>query len=214
MATPEDRLQKKREKVTKEKARVSSTSILIVLILGAMIGGGVFLSQSDGGEASQVKRPKSVERIAVTDRVDYTQKRVDMKTVDYKVIGDSVTFSLEDIKEHKLIRFEYKSPKLNVKQRNFAGKQELPVMALIDPKGKLMVGVSYCEPCRSTSFHTEKDLSLTCNICNTKWDIETLVAWSGACMPFPPDEIKVRVEDGKVWIPKKVLEDWEPREEA
>src|SRR3990170_2733400 len=218
MATTEteaaNRLQEKKDKVMQKKARLSSTSVLIILIIGTMVIGGFFLARSGVKAEQQVKPPKQVPRIAVSDPVDYSKSRVDMKRVKHWIEGDKVVFSLADVKKNKLIRFEFRSPKINVKQRNFAGKPVLPVMAMIVPSGKLMVGVSYCEPCRSTTFHTEPDMSLTCNICGTKWDVETLIAWSGACMPYPPDEIKVEVKEGKVYIPKGYLEAWQPRKEV
>ncbi len=205
--------QEKRDKVTRKSAKVSSTTVLIGILLVGMIGGGVALT-IDRSPGSEIKLPKQVERVKVTGPVDYTEARVDMKKVDYETDGKWITLDLDDVIKNKLVTFNYKSPKINVETRNFAGKPELPMLAMVDPKGKLMVGVSYCEPCRSITFHTEKDMSLTCNICGTKWDIETLVAWSGACMPFPPDEVKVKVEDDKVFIPRDYLEKWEPRKET
>ncbi|MDP1809565.1 MAG: Fe-S-containing protein [Actinomycetota bacterium] len=216
MATTEtniERLQEKKDKFMQKKAKLSSTSLLIILLIGTMVVGGFFLSRSGSSDTRQVKPPKQVPRIAVSDPVDYTQARVDMKRISYKTEGDSVVLSLADIKKNKFVRFEFHSLKINVRQRNFAGKPVLPVLALIVPSGKLMVGVSYCEPCRSTTFHTESDGSLTCNICGTKWDLESLLAWSGACMPFPPDEIKVAVKGNKVLIPKGYLESWKPRKQ-
>jgi len=216
MATTEsgvNRLQEKKDKVMQKKAKLSSTSILILLIIGAMAAVGIFIWRSGDPDTKQVKPPKQVPRVAVSGPVDYTEARVDMKRVDYKTAGDNVILSLADIEKNKFVRFDFHSKKLSVRQRNFAGKPVLPVMALIVPSGKLMVGVSYCEPCRSTTFHTERDISLTCNVCGTKWDLESLLAWSGACMPFPPDEVKVAVKDGKVLIPKGYLESWQPRKE-
>lgn len=213
MATETNRLQEKKDIVMQKKARLSSTSLLIILLLGTMIVGGFFVTRGGVDKDKKIDPPKQVPRLKASGPVDYSEKRVDMKKVDYKIEGDKVAISLDQIKKHRLVRFEFRSSRLNVKQRNFAGKPVLPVMALIVPSGNLMVGVSYCEPCRSTTFHTEPDMSLTCNICGTKWDVETLIAWSGACMPFPPDEIKVEINDGKVMIPRNVLEAWEPRKE-
>lgn len=215
MATSEkeaERLQEKKDKVMRNKTRLSSTSILIILMVGAMAIGG-FLIWRGGSDEQQIKPPKQVRRLTVSSPIDYGKKRVDMKSVAYKIAGDKVVISLSEVKKNRLVRFEFRSPKINVRQRNFAGKPVLPVMALIVPSGKLMVGVSYCEPCRSTTFHTEEDMSLTCNVCGTKWDAESLIAWSGACMPFPPDEVKVDVKGDKILIPKAYLESWQPRKE-
>ncbi len=208
-----DTLKEKKAKVMEKKAKVSMTSVMIIGIIAVMAGAGLWISRSSGSETRQVKPPKQVRRLAVSDPVDYTQKRVDMKKISYKTEGGSVVISLKEVIKNKFVRFAFRSPKINVKQRNFAGKPVLPVLAIIMPSGKLMVGVSYCEPCRSTTFHTEEDSSLTCNICGTKWDLESLIAWSGACMPYPPDEVKVAVKGDKILIPRDYLEAWEPRAE-
>ena len=208
-----DTLKEKKDKVMQKKAKLSMTSVLIIAIIAIMAAVGFWISRGGTSDTAQVKSPKQVERISVSGPVDYTQARVDMKNIDYKTKGDNVVISLDEVKKNKFVRFEFRSPKINVKQRNFAGEPLLPVMAMIAPSGKLLVAVSYCEPCRATTFHTESDLSLTCNKCGTKWDLESLIGWSGACTAFPPDELKVAVEDGKVLIPKGYLESWEPREE-
>lgn len=208
-----DTLEEKKAKVMQKRAKVSMTSVLIIAVVVIMAAGGFWLSRSGTPETEQVKSPKQIDRVTVSGPVDYTQGRVDMTNIDYTTKGDNVVISLDEVKKNKFVRFEFRSPKINVKQRNFAGEPLLPVMAMVAPSGKLLVAVSYCEPCRATTFHTEKDSSLTCNICGTKWDLETLIAWSGACQAFPPDEVKVAVKDGKVLIPKGYLESWEPREE-
>jgi len=213
MDIEDQQLQEKRDRVTKKSAKISSTTVLIGILLVVMVGGGVALTVG-GSTGSEIKPPKQIDRVEVTGPVDYTQARVDMKKIDYEADEKWVTINLDDVIKNKLVTFNFKSPKINVETRNFAGKPELPILAMVDPKGKLMVGVSYCEPCRSITFHTEKDMSLTCNICGTKWDVETLIAWSGACMPFPPDEVKVKVKGDKVLIPRDYLEKWEPRKET
>lgn len=208
-----DTLKEKKAKVMQKKAKVSMTSVLIIAVIAIMAAGGFWISRSGTSETRQVKPPKQVRRAKVSGPVDFTQGRVDMQNIDYKTEGKNVVISLNEVKKKKFVRFEFRSPKINVKQRNFAGEPLLPMMAMVAPSGKLLVAVSYCEPCRATTFHTEKDSSLTCNICGTKWDLESLIAWSGACMPYPPDEVQVAVTGGKVLIPKAYLESWEPREE-
>lgn len=208
----EDRLLEKKEKVLKKQKKLSSTSLLIIFIISTMVIGGIILNQTGSSQEKQIKPPKQVPRVKVSEPVDYSQARVDMKKVtNVTKEGRFLTLPVATVVKNKLVRFVFRSPKINVKQRNFAGKPELPLIAMIVPSGKLMVGISYCEPCRSTTFHTEQDLSLTCNICGTKWDAETFIAWSGACMPYPPDEVKVTVKNQKIYIPVDYLEKWKPR---
>lgn len=232
MGTGKQSLKEKKNKVTKKKAGLSATTTIIGLALIAMIGGGAYmltrgqtnqptsLLDSAGGAAQSgapagAVQPKVVDRVSVSDPVDYTAAgRVDMTNVEYTVEGDKVVLPLEEVKKNKIVKFTYKSDAITLETRNLAGKPELPVMAMISPSGKLMAGVAYCEPCRSTSFHSEGDNTLTCNLCGTKWDLETMAPRSGACSAFPPDELKAEVQDGKVFISKTDLESWKPRKET
>lgn len=207
-AEAEARLQEKKDKVMSKQPKVSSTSVLIIAIVLIMIGGGVFLSL---GQATDRPRPrKKITRTVVSQPLQiYTQRRVDMTKIKLTDEGDYLTVPLEPVRKYRMVRFEYN--KVSVRQRNFAGRSALPLIAYVLPSGQLFVGVSYCEPCRSTTFHTETDFTLTCNICNTKWNLETLTALSGACMPYPPDELKAQVREGKIWIEKTAVSSWQPR---
>ena len=209
------KLQEKKDKVMLSKAKLSLTTVAIVLMVVAMAVGGFWLYHSGTSETRQAGLPKRVGQTSVSGPVDYTAARVDMTNIEYKTVGNNVVISLSEIKKNKIARFEFHSPKINDRQKNFAGEPLLPVLALVRPSGKLMVGVSYCEPCRSTTFHTESDLTLTCNKCGTKWDLESLTPQSGSpdCQRFPPDEIKVTVKGDKVIMAKEYLESWEPREQ-
>ncbi len=207
----------KKAKAVQGQAKISSATILIGALLLIMIGGGVAITLSgNSGSGEQVAKAApavTTNRASISDPVDFSQGRVDMSPIEYTVEGDSVKVSVAEVVAKKLVSFAFLSPEVRIEDRNFAGRPELPMMAMVSPSGKLTVGVSYCEPCRGTTFHTEEDGTLTCNSCGTKWDAETLEARSGACGAYPPDEIEVTVEDGQVLIPKSTLESWEPRAE-
>ena len=212
--------QSKKKKVTQKKAKVSSTTIMIGVVLLIMVGGGIAITLSGGsdsevvaGSGSAASTEDAITRTSISDPVDFTVGRVDMTPVEYKVEGDVVKIPVAEVIKNKLVRFVFKSPDVRIEDRNLAGSPELPMLAMVSPSGKLTVGVAYCEPCRSTNFHTEQDGTLTCNSCGTKWDAETLEPRSGACGGYPPDEIQVEVKDGEVLIPKSTLESWQPRAE-
>ncbi len=213
--------QSKKKKVTQNKAKVSSTTILIGALMLIMVGGGVAIvlgggsgSESVVGARSTAPAEAPITRTSISEAVDYTVGRVDMAPIDYQVAGDMVKIPVAEVLKSKLVRFAFQSPNVRTEDRNFAGLPELPVLAMVSPSGKLTVGIAYCEPCRSTTFHTEEDATLTCNSCGTKWDAETLEPRSGACGAYPPDEIEVEVKDGEILIPKSTLETWQPRTET
>lgn len=218
MSSGSKKFKAKKKKVTKKSAKISSTTIIIVALLTVLVGGGLYLAFSgdeDGARTANAQSAREeITRISVGGPVDYTLGRVDMAGIEYEEDEDLVTLQVDDIKQNRLVSFAFESQKIDGETQNFAGEAKLPVMAMVAPSGDLMVAVSYCEPCRGTTFHTEQDGTLTCNVCGTKWDLETLTARSGACGAFPPDEIQVEVEDGTVKIPKEKLESWTPREDV
>lgn len=195
-----------------KQSRFSSTSMLIIAIILTMVGGGVYLSLSQHQERPDIKRFKAV--VVSKPVYEYTKNRVDAKTIELTDEGDYLSVPLTLIKKHRMVKFDYDA--VTVAQRNFSGREALPLIAYVKPSGQLFVGVSYCEPCRSTSFHAESDFTLTCNVCNTKWNLETLDADTGmgACWPFPPDQLKVKVEGGKVMIKESDVSKWKPRVQA
>jgi len=81
----------------------------------------------------------------------------------------------------------------------------LPLLALLTPSGKVLVGIRVCEPCGSFSFHVSESKYIVCDACGTMWDIETLAGVSGGCVNYPPPRLPVSVNGGSVWIDASAL---------
>lgn len=71
----------------------------------------------------------------------------------------------------------------------------LPLIIVSTPLGRVIAGIRACEPCTSFSFHISDAKYLVCDICGTRWDIETLKGVSGSCVESPPPRLPVSVTD-------------------
>lgn len=203
-------LHDKREKVLSGHAKISSSSIVIVVLISLMVAGGIFISRMQA--KGSVPPPKKVARLSISKPLNYADKRYDMTAIEVGEDKDNIIIPLAKVEKNRIVSFRIKAGGIVVEERNF-GKRSLPMLAYITPSGNLVTAIAYCEPCRSIYFHTETDMTLTCHVCNTKWNLESLQAISGACMPYPPAEIKARVAGGNIYLKKKDISSWKPRVE-
>ena len=133
-----------------------------------------------------------------------------MTPIEIKVSGDKATFPLAEVQAKKLVGLKYQ------RQTPFSGEWQqltggaLPLIAYIAPSGNLVVASSFCEPCRSNSFHIEGE-DLVCDACGTRWDLSTLEGKSGGCTAYPPDPLTVENVNGTITVNTADLEAWAPR---
>jgi len=71
----------------------------------------------------------------------------------------------------------------------YGSGQYLPLVIISTPTGKVITGIRVCEPCGSFSFHIIGGKYLDCDLCHTKWDLETLSGVSGGCPSYPPPKL-------------------------
>jgi len=163
----------KREKFLRPKAKKKRsnpwTFALVIIALAVGVGVGSYLALGGGGS------DEVGTRTTVSEPVDYSTGRVEQRPIEAKVEDGYVVISLEEVKKNKLVGFLY--PKISIPAAY--GSQAFPLLAYIAPSGRLITAVSLCEPCKSKEFHIEPDITLTCNACGTKWELETLKGISG-----------------------------------
>ncbi len=98
----------------------------------------------------------------------------------------------------------------------FSGHQgRLPIMGYVSPAGRVVMTISYCEPCRSETFRIDgrsNDKHLVCETCSTVWRLNDLRGLYGGCVYYPPEEIPYTVLSGNIVIDPNVLEEWTPRD--
>lgn len=181
----------KREKVLKEKQPkgIPWKPVVSIAAVVAIITGVVFFRSRPEKNVDIVAQPKVVEAI------DYSGQTVRMAEIEAAVADGKIAIPLDAVKTRKIVRFVYNN---------------LPLVAYISPSGRVVTGVSMCEPCRSTNFHIQDD-TMVCNSCGTRWTLEDLRGMSGGCLDYPPDVISSTIAGDKVLIDEANVRNWRPR---
>ncbi|MBI4530538.1 MAG: DUF2318 domain-containing protein, partial [Candidatus Latescibacteria bacterium] len=167
----------KREKVLKKRQLkgipwkpVVSVAAVVVIIAGVFV-----VRNRPEKNTAIASQPKVIEG------VDYGGQVVKMVEIASTVEDGKIAVPLDVVTTSKLVRFVY---------------NDLPLVAYLTPSGRVITGVSMCEPCRSTRFHIQDEM-MVCNSCETRWTLEDLEGVSGGCLNYPPDVIPSTVAGGK-----------------
>lgn len=200
-----DQLEVKRRRF-EDAGRFPVRKVVIIGLIAAVAVVGAFV----GYQRWQASR--AVGGVIVAPDIKYPAYQVDMVTLDgVKQTSEGVSFSLADLKEDFIVGLVYQ--RTNPMPEGYqlaAGGNVLPVMSYLSPGGRLVVATSFCEPCRSTLFHFEGN-QLVCDVCFTRWDLNTLLGIGGGCFDYPPEELAAEVRDDTVFVPSADLETWVPR---
>jgi hypothetical protein len=124
------------------------------------------------------------------------------KIMSYKtsarIEGNDIVIDVEEVTKHGIIRFN--DPE---------GKQTVPVLVYVSPRGKIVTAMSISESCRSDDFYLEGK-TIHCANCPSYWDMESLEAYA-CCQKYYPDPIPSRVERGVLKISKSTVQEWRTR---
>lgn len=178
----------------KQSKAVLYSTIGIVAVMLIVAG---YLAFGNGDKPSA-----SVNAAADTgQKANYSpNNKLEQTIVESKVEnGNAIVATLSTVKEKKFIWTEYK-----------ANGKRVPLTAFIQPDGKVMVAVSFCEPCKGERFHITNN-QLVCNTCGTVWDLQTLKGVSGGCLTYPPDALTYSLNGDNLEVPQTVLDAWVPR---
>lgn len=129
------------------------------------------------------------------------EKETSMTRVEPKIEGDTIIFSLEELKEHGLL---YTRIPMN-------DNSYMPLTSFITPTGRVVTAFSMCEPCASDTFRINKE-RIICESCGTVWTLEDLQGVSGGCLSHPPEEINYEVVGDEIRIPADQVYNWTPRD--
>ena len=173
-------------------ALFSIVGLLAVIIMTA----SYFLFANNDSTSSSVKAA-----VDIGQKINYSPNdKLQQTVVQSKVEnGKAIVATLSTVKDKKFIWTEYK-----------ANGKRIPLTAFIQPDGKVMVAVSYCEPCKGETFHITGN-QIVCNVCGTTWDLQTLKGLSGGCQSYPPDALTYSLNGDNLEIPQTVLDAWAPR---
>lgn len=159
-----------------------------------VVGGGILFYLYIRPSTHSVIKQQPV----VSAAADYESTTLVMTPVSFKLDGNDIVFPLRDLLEHRFIRFEY--PAKNIVR---------PIMAYIDPQGRLVTAISLSDHCGSTEF-TIKDNQIYCAHCPSHWDMMTMEAYA-CCANYYPDPIPSTVVGDEIRISKAVVEKWTGR---
>lgn len=190
-----DRKEKNQKFTQPKKNRTELYSSIGVVVVLLIIGSYFLFSNSNNPNSSVTTAADSGQKVNYSPNDKLEQTLLVSKVEN----GKELVTTLSTIREKKFIRTEYKTD----------GKT-IPLTAFIQPDGKVMVAVSYCEPCKSTSFHISGN-QLICNTCGTTWDLQTLKGISGGCQTYPPQALTYSLNGDNLEIPQSVLDAWAPR---
>lgn len=200
-----DNLETKRQRF-EESGRFPVTKVILVVTVIAVlsfVGMAGYTKLQSGKQASSGVQVSDVQSAG-------SGGNQTMTPIDITVSGDTATFPLAEVQAKKLVSVKYprKTPFSGEWQQLTGGS--LPLIAYIAPSGNLVVASSFCEPCRSNSFHIEGE-DLVCDACGTRWDLSTLEGKSGGCTAYPPDPLNVQNVNGIITLNTADLEAWTPR---
>jgi hypothetical protein len=134
----------------------------------------------------------------VVSPFEYDSTFVESSDIAFREEGTDLVFPLDQLKQLKLVRFEYRG-----------GKTPRHVLAYLAPTGQLVTAISVSEHCGSTEFKI-KDDKIYCAHCPSYWDMMTMEAYA-CCSKYFPDPIPSRVVGSDVHIPKILVEKWAGR---
>lgn len=188
-------LQEKRNKVLRSKKKRPSWILFpLGLMVFALVGVAYWLIVENTGADS-----KGFSKAKVSGEINYKGQTLRMVDVVAKVENGKILVPVEILKEKKIVRFEYEGNGLRI-----------PLYAYLTMAGRVVTGISMCEPCKSTRFRIQ-DKKLVCNACDTEWQLETHKGIQGGCMNYPPEIIPHSLVGDRIVIEEKLILDWKPR---
>ncbi len=193
--------EKERKKFLEEEKGISSWKVAFKLFRVPLIASFIFLVAvswwifSRGfQEGTREERHESQE----TATTDQRNQSVGMTRVEAALVKGVVEVPLDLVKKHKLVSFEYKGV-----------DGPIPLLAYATPSGKIMTAVGISEPCNSRSFHLEGN-EIVCNLCFTRWDLETLKGVSGDCADHSMDILIHVVNNERIMVKEADIQNWKP----
>lgn len=188
--------QNKRDKFTQPKKK-SNTPIYVfagIAVVVLAIGGFYFFGNKNSGVES-----KATATIGQSVTYNANDKLQQTKVANKVENGKVTLTTLSDLKDKKFIWTEYK-----------ANGKRVPLTAIAEPSGKVVVAVSVCEPCKGETFHISGN-TIVCNVCGTTWDLESFKGLSGGCQDYPPEILQYTQNGDNLEVDQTVLDAWKPR---
>ena len=154
-----------------------------LVLIGVFFGFSLWIYNGDSGDRAGSWAKKSADGY-----IESRGQQLTMTKVEAITGKGMVEIRLDSIRQNKLVSFEYANKEAHV-----------PLLAIATPAGKILTVLGVSEPCGSTSFHLEGN-EIVCDLCSTRWKIETLKGVDGECHALPPEIIAHFVHKGRLYI--------------
>ncbi|UCD96416.1 MAG: DUF2318 domain-containing protein [Candidatus Bathyarchaeota archaeon] len=123
--------------------------------------------------------------------------------------GTKVQLPLSFLKENTIVFADARlaTPRSSISYKGrtiplstYRNGEYLPLIVIFTPSGGIKTGIRTCEPCNGFSMHIENGKHLVCDVCSTKWDLETFNGISGGCPDYPPPQLPKAVSTDNLTI--------------
>lgn len=118
--------------------------------------------------------------------------------INAAVDGNDIVIPLDIVTNYRIVRFD--DPE---------GKQTVPILAYVTPRGKIVTAMSISETCRSNDFYLDGS-NIHCANCPSYWNMESLEAYA-CCQKYYPEPIPSKLVKGQIHIDKNVVQSWRTR---
>ena len=199
-----DRLEEKRRRFEAERGDPRSASglkpatlITIGVVAIAVVFIAFFMTRTSD---TQANASGSVQTGGVSGPVAAAGGKIPQAVTSAATVeGGKVSIPVDEVKTKKIVYWDY----------NQNGKK-VPLMAYVTPSGAVKMAVRICEPCNGFSFHIEGK-EIVCDVCGTRWELETLKGTAGGCQGYPPDLLQSTIEGGKITVDEAKVTSWKAR---
>lgn len=191
----------RREEFLSGEARYRGPNRVVLLVFGLVAVVGITWFVLATRSSVEVPARWQAGNYNVGRPFDYKNRVISMTDLPLTAAGGQFVLPLEQVVQAKITYSETDYDLNGIKKA---------ITAMITPAGRLIVSLAMCEPCRSTRFHIEGNI-LVCDTCGTRWLLNDLKGISGGCPQYAPEQLPYEVKDGQIYVPEKIIGDWEPR---
>jgi hypothetical protein len=168
--------------------------ISMIIVVGVLISGIGYFASTIG----RSYHPIIADQPSVGFGVKPNEEKIMSTKINALIDGNDIVFPLESVSSYRIVRLE--DPE---------GKQTVPILAYLTPRGKIVTAMSISESCRSNDFYLEGN-TIHCANCPSYWNMESLEAYA-CCQKYYPDPIPSRIINGQIHIDKDIVQNWRTR---
>jgi len=166
----------------------------VIILAGVLIAGiGSFFAT-----IGRTYHPVIADQPSVGYGISAASGKIMSNKISATIDGNDIVVPAEKVMNYRIVRIN--DPE---------GKQTVPILIYVTPRGKVVTAMSISESCRSDDFFLDGN-NIHCAHCPSYWDIESLEAYA-CCQKYYPDPIPSTISAGMVRINKQVVQNWRTR---